>query len=404
MALTAKEVKNVKAISKATKFADSGGMYLLVQSNGAKYWRLDYRFAGRRKTLALGVYPELSLVEARSRRDAARNLLMNGADPSVVKKAQKLSRVALTENTFENVAREWFIKHEPNWAVTHSSKVIRRLEIYVFPWIGTRPISEITAPELLAMLRRVESRGILDTAHRVHQNCGQVFCYAIATGRASRNPSTDLRGAIPPAIRQHYPTITDPKAVGELLRAIYGYTGTYSTCYALRLAPMFALRPSELRKAEWCEIDLDKAEWRIPANRMLKSKQPHIVPLATQALVILRELHCMFGSGKYVFPSPRTSTKPMSNNTINAALHRMGYKGEFVGHAFRSVASTLLNEQGWNYDAIEKQLSHVGKGIRAVYNYAQYLPERRRMMQHWADYLDGLAKGADVMQMHQKVG
>lgn len=401
MTLAAIKIKNVKATDKPQKLSDGGGLYLLVQPNGAKYWRLDYRFAGKRKTLAIGVYPDISLSDARERRETARKLLANGADPGDIKKAQKAASVALTENSFEIVAREWFMKHAPNWAGTHSSKVIRRLEVDAFPWIGARPIGEITAPELLAMLRRVESRGALDTAHRVHQNCGQVFRYAIATGRAQRDPSADLRGALPPANRQHYPTITDPQAIGELLRAIDGYIGTYSTRYALRLAPMLFVRPSELRKAEWCEFNLDKAEWRIPATRM-KMKTLHIVPLSTQAVAILRELHLITGAGKYVFPSPRTTTKPMSDNTINAALHRMGYKGEFVGHGFRHMASTLLNEQGWNRDAIERQLAHAERdGVRAAYNYAEYLPERKRMMQAWADHLDGLASGANVIPMHK---
>lgn len=399
--LTDVAVRKAKPEAKPYKMTDGGGMCLFVHSNGGKYWRMDYTFAGKRNTLALGVYPDISLLEARGRREAARKLLVNGADPGDIKKAQKAASVALTENSFEIVAREWFMKHAPNWAGTHSSKVIRRLEVDAFPWIGARPIGEITAPELLAMLRRVESRGALDTAHRVHQNCGQVFRYAIATGRAQRDPSADLRGALPPANRKYYPTITEPKAIGELLRAIDGYIGTYSTRYALRLAPMLFVRPSELRKAEWCEFNLDKAEWRIPATRM-KMKALHIVPLSTQAVAILRELHAITGAGKYVFPSPRTTTKPMSDNTINAALHRMGYKGEFVGHGFRHMASTLLNEQGWNRDAIERQLAHAERdGVRAAYNYAEYLPERKRMMQAWADYLDGLASGADVIPMHK---
>lgn len=404
MALTDLQVKKAKVTDKPQKLSDGGGLYLLVQANGAKYWRLKYRFMGVEKVLALGVYPDISLSDARERREVARKLLANGADPSAVKKAQKAASVALTENSFEIVAREWFMKHASNWADTHSSKVIRRLEADAFPWIGSRPIGDITAPELLAMLRRVESRGALDTAHRVHQNCGQVFRYAIATGRAQRDPSADLRGALPPANRKHYPTITDPKAIGELLRAIDGYTGTYSTRYALRLAPMLFVRPSELRKAEWCEFNLDKAEWRIPATRM-KMKAQHIVPLSSQALAVLRELYCISGFAKYVFPSPRTTTKPMSDNTVNAALHRLGYKGEFVGHGFRHMASTLLNEQGWNRDAIERQLAHAERdGVRAAYNYAEYLPERKRMMQAWADYLDGLASGADVITLQRKSG
>jgi integrase len=396
MPLTDLQVKKAKGMEKPQKLADGAGLYLLVQPNGAKYWRLKYRFAGVEKVLALGVYPDVTLSEVRERREAARKLLANGADPGAVKKAKKAASVALTESSFEIVAREWYMKHAPNWADTHASKVIRRLEVDVFPWIGERPIGEITARELLVILRRVEDRGAIDTAHRVHQNCGQVFRYAIATGRAQRDPSADLRGAIPPPNRRHYPTLTDPQAIGELLRAIDGYNGTHSTRYALRLAPTLFVRPSELRKAEWCEFNLDKAEWRIPATRM-KMKTLHIVPLSTQAVAILRELYCISGTGKYLFPSPRTATKPMSDNTVNAALHRLGYKGEFVGHGFRHMACTLLNEQGWNRDAIERQLGHAERdGVRAAYNYAEYLPERKRMMQAWADYLDALVRGADV--------
>lgn len=418
MALTDLEVKRASATEKPAKLADGSGMYLLVQPDsvkinekkkkvivlGAKYWRLDYRFAGKRKTLALGVYPDVSLSEARGRREAARKLLSNGVDPSDIKKARKTASVALTENSFEIVAREWFLKHEPNWKENHSNKIIRRLEMDIFPWIGARPAGEILAPELLATIRRIESRGALETAHRALANCGQIFRYAVATGRAQRNPAADLRGALPPAKGGHFASITDPKAIGELLRDLDGYQGALVTRCALRLSPLVFLRPGELRKAEWAEIELDKAEWRIPAARM-KMSALHIVPLSTQAVAILREIQPLTGAGKYVFPGARTDTRPMSENAVLAALRRMGYTtDEMTGHGFRSMASTLLNEHGFNRDAIERQLAHAERdGVRAAYNYAEYLPERKRMMQSWADYLGGLAKGADVIPLRGRV-
>jgi integrase len=400
MALTAIEVKNAKGSDKPQKLSDGGGLYLQVQPNGAKYWRLAYRFAGKQKTLALGVYPDVSLSDARERREQARKVLANGADPGAVKKAQKAAKTALTQNSFELVAREWFMRYAPTWKENHSSKIITRLEKDIFPWLGARPTGEITAPELLAVIRRIESRGALETAHRALANCGQIFRYAIATGRAQRDTAADLRGALPPAKEKHHASITDPKAIGELMRDIEGYKGAFITRCALRLAPLVFLRPGELRKAEWAEIDLDKAEWRIPASRM-KMDAVHIVPLSTQAVEILREIQPLTGAGKFVFTGARTTTRPMSENAILAALRRMGYTtDEMTGHGFRSMASTLLNEQGFNRDAIERQLAHAERnGVRAAYNYAEYLPERRRMMQQWADYLDKLKAGAEVIPL-----
>lgn len=431
MALTDLEAKKANTTGKPQKRADGGGMYLLAQPDretinekkkkeivsGAKYWRLDYRFAGKRKTLALGVYPDVPLAGywhdpktkkvwvdgARDLREQARKILANGADPGDIKKAQKAAVVALTENSFEHVAREWFSKHAPNWKESHSSKIITRLEKDIFPWLGARPAGEITAPELLAAIRRIESRGALETAHRALANCGQVLRYAVATGRAQRDPAADLRGALPPVKEKHHASITDPKAIGELLRDLDGYQGAFVTRCALRLAPLVFLRPGELRKAEWTEIDLDKADWRIPAARM-KMDAVHIVPLSAQAVAILREIYPLTGAGKYVFPGARTATRPMSENAVLAALRRMDYAtDEMTGHGFRSMASTLLNEQGFNRDAIERQLAHAERdGVRAAYNYAEYLPERRKMMQHWADYLDGLKVGAEVIPLHGK--
>ena len=401
MALTAIQVKSAKATDKSQKLADGGGMYLLVQPNGAKYWRMDYSFAGKRKTLAIGVYPDVSLLDARTRRDDARKLLATGTDPSAVKQAQKAAVIALAENSFEIVAREWLSKFSKNWKESHTRTVRGRLENDVYPWLSARPIGEITPPELLAVLRRIESRGALSTAHTVSAICGQVFRYAIATGRAERDPSADLKGALPPYRIRHLAALTDPVKIGKLMRDIDGYSGAFVTRCAFKLAPLVFLRPIELSRAEWAEIDLEKAEWRIPAGKM-KMKALHIVPLPTQAVVILRELHTLTGTGKYLFPNVRTSTLPMAGNTILAAIRNMGYtSAEMTAHGFRHMASTLLNEQDFNADAIERQLAHKASGVRATYNAAEYLPERRKMMQHWADYLDGLKTGADVISIHK---
>ena len=402
MALTAIEVSKAKATDKATKLFDGGGLYLLAQPNGAKYWRLKYRFAGREKMLSIGVYPDVSLSDARERREAARKLLANGADPSAVKKAKKAAAVALAENSFEIVAREWLSKFSKNWKESHTRTTTLRLVNDVFPWLGVRPIGDIDAPELLTVLRRIESRGALEAAHRVSAICGQVFRYAIATGRAKRDPAADLRGSLPPHRGKHLAAITEPVQIGKLMRDIEGYRGSFIVRCALRLAPMVFVRPIELSRAEWAEIDLDKAEWRIPADKM-KMKALHIVPLSTQAVAFLRELHPLTGTGKYLFPNVRTHTLPMAGNTILAAIRSMGYTStEMTAHGFRHMASTLLNEQGFNADAIERQLAHKASGVRGTYNAAEYLPERRRMMQHWADYLGGLAAGAEVIPLRAK--
>lgn len=391
MALTDIVVRRAKPRAKPYRLADEKGLYLEIALTGSKYWRWKYRFAGKEKRLALGVYPEVSLAAARETRDGARKLLATGVDPSEARKAQKASRVELAENSFEAVAREWFAKYAPTWVASHSDKILRRLERDIFPWVGSRPIDKVSAPVLLVCLRRIEARGAIETAHRALQNCGQVFRYAIATGRAERDPSADLRGALAPVVESHHASITDPKAIGNLLRAIAGYEGSLVTKCALRLAALVFVRPGELRKAEWVEFDLGKAEWRIPASRM-KMREVHIVPLSTQAVATLEELHGLTGQGRYVFPGARTNGRPMSENTVNAALRRLGYaKDEMTGHGFRSMASTILNEQGWSRDAIERQLAHGERNnVRAAYNFAEYLPERRRMMQAWGDYLDAL--------------
>ncbi|MCG9098583.1 tyrosine-type recombinase/integrase [Laribacter hongkongensis] len=395
MPLTDAACRNAKpgADGSQAKYSDDKGLYLLVKPVG-KYWRLDYRFGGKRKTLALGVYPAVSLKDARERRDEARKLLEGGADPGEARKAQKAAGSLNAANSFEVIAREWHTKFLPTWTVGHADKIMRRFERDVFPWLGSRPVAEIDAPALLAVLRRIESRGAIETAHRAMQSAGQVFRYAIATGRAQRNPAADLVGALAPAIKQSFPTITDPIRIAELLRAIDGYQGTLPTLCALRLAPLVFVRPGELRKAEWSEIDLDGSTWIIPAERM-KMREKHVVPLSEQAVSILRKLHPLTGGGPYVFPGARTNGRPMSENTVNAALRRLGYdKDTMTGHGFRHMASTLLNEQGWNRDAIERQMAHAERNqVRAVYNYAEYLPERRKMMQAWSDYLDALKAG-----------
>lgn len=402
MKLTDAAVKNAKPGPRIIRKADGYGLSLEITTTGTKHWRFRYRFNGKANMLALGCYPLISLKEARERRDDARRLLDQGIDPSQAKKALK-SEAAEDENTFERVAREWFAKFQPTWSDSHGDRIIRRFEKDIFPWMSNRPIRDILAPELLTVVQRIEARGRIETAHRALQNCGQVFRYAIATGRADRNPATDLRGAIPPTKEKHHASIIEPKAIARLLRDLDNYEGSFVTSCALRLAPMVFVRPGELRHAEWAEIGVDGAEWRIPAHKM-KMREQHIVPLSRQALVVLEELRPLTGSGKYLFPSERSTARPMSENTVNAALRRLGYsKDEMTGHGFRSMASTLLNEQGWHRDAIERQLAHAERdNIRAAYNYAEHLPERRRMMQAWADYLEALKAGGKVIPIHRE--
>lgn len=391
MPLSDVAIKNAKPQNKPIKLFDGGGLFLLVTPNGGKWWRLKYRVEGKEKLLSLGVYPAVGLKEARRRRDEAREQLALGIDPSQNRKAVKAAQLAESLNGYEIVAREWFSKYSLGWSESNKVKVIARQENYIFPFVGTKPVNQITAPELLEALRHIERRGSLDTAHRALQDCSRIFRYAIATARAERDPAADLRGALAPAQSSSFATITEPKAVGALLRAIDGYEGSITVACALRLAPLVFVRPGELRQAEWKEFDLEGAEWRIAAERM-KMRQVHIVPLSNQAVEILRELHTFTGRGRYLFPSPRTNERPFSEVTLLAALPRMGYgKEDMTVHGFRAMASTLLNEQGYNRDWIERQLAHGERNsIRAAYNYAEYLPERRKMMQEWADYLHTL--------------
>ena len=390
MPLSDAAIRKAKPADKTQRLFDGGGLYLEITPAGGKLWRQKYRFGGKEKRLAHGTYPEVSLAEARDRRDNARRLLAAGTDPGEHRKAEKQAGEDRATNSFEAVAREWFGKFAPNWAASHAGKIMGRLENDLFPWIGSRPVAEIKAPELLRCLRRIESRGALETAHRVLQNAGQVFRYAIATGRADRDPSTDLRGALAPWKPQHYPAPTDPKAVGELLRAIDGYTGGNVVKAMLRLAPLVFVRPGELRQAEWAEIDLEAAEWNIPAHKM-KMREPHMVPLSRQAIEILTDLQPLTGNRAHVFPGGHDPRKPMSEAALNAALRRMGYdKTTMTAHGFRAIARTLLDEElGFRPDYIEHQLAHAVRDPNGrAYNRTAHLAARRKMMQAWADYLD----------------
>jgi integrase len=387
MSLSDAKVRNAKPQDKPYKITDGEGMFLLVHPSGSKYWRLKYHFAGREKLLALGVYPDVSLADAREKRAQARKALAAGNDPGEVKKEVKRQTVAKTANTFEIIALEWFEKRKHEWAGSSARTMKIRLDRYLIPTMGHRPIAEITAPDVLAMLRGIESRGTLDTAKRVMQACGQIFMYAIATGRAERNPVPDLRGALKAPVTKHH-SYLQATELPEFLRKLGAYDGSGQTRLALRLLLLTFVRTNELRAAEWVEIDFAKAEWRIPAERM-KMKELHIVPLSHQVIALLRELQGYTGNRQYLFPNQHNPVSFMSENTMLYALYRMGYHSRTTGHGFRSTASTILNEHGFTPDVIERQLAHGERNkVRAAYNHAQYLPERRKMMQWWADYLD----------------
>jgi integrase len=397
MPLTSTAIRNAQPDEKPVKLFDERGLYLEVSPTGGKWWRLKYRFDGKEKRLSLGVYPDVGLKDARDRRDAARKLLADGIDPSENRKAQKSARAERAANSFEVVAREWFAKYSETWAASHRDRILRLFERDIFPWLGGQPIADITAPELLTVVRRIENRGALDTTHRALGNCGQVFRYAVATGRTTTDPTGSLRGALPPAKGEHFAATTDPKQFAAILRAMDGYEGTPTVCCALRLAPLVFVRPGELRKAEWADIDMDAAEWRYTVT---KTNTPHIVPLAKQALDILRELHPLTGRGRFVFPSARSTARPMSDNAVLAAMRRMGIdKDEMSGHGFRAVARTILDEVlGVRPDLIEHQLAHAVRDPNGrAYNRTAHLPERKKMMQQWADYLDKLKAGAEVI-------
>lgn len=387
MPLTDVSLRNAKAGDRPRKLFDGDGLYLLVNPNGSKWWRFKYCVNGREKLLSLGTYPEISLKTARDRRDEARQLVATGGDPSAKRQSEKRARA----DTFEAIAREWLEMKSKSLDPRTFQKKKERFEAFVFPHLGTKPIRTITAADVLAVLKRIEARGRHETAHRVRSESGNVFRYAVITGRADRDPTPDLRGAIAAVSRRHRPALLEPSRIGELLRAIYGYRGDVSTEFALKLLPLTFVRPGELQLAQWSEFHFENSEWRIPASRM-KMREQHVVPLSTQARALFEDLHTLTGEGSWVFPSIRSSDRPISDNTVNAALRRLGFSGnEMVGHGFRSMASTSLNEQGWHPDLIELQLAHAERNeSRGAYNHAQRLPERRHMMQHWADYLDTL--------------
>ena len=392
MSLTHLKIAAAKPQQKPYKLTDAQQLYLVVQPSGAKLWRMNYRYAGRQKTLHLGPWPALGIADARAKRDEARSKVAGGEDPAAVKRIERLTASSNAANSFEAVADEWLGKCEREGRAEITLSKIRWLLGMAYPLIGNRPVSEITPQEALAVLRVVESSGRYESARRMRSVLGRVFRYAIATARAQRDPAADLRGALTTPQVRHLPAITDAKQVGGLLRAMEGYTGHPITAIALRLTPHLFVRPGELRQAEWAEIDEAAATWKIPAAKM-KMRRPHAVPLSRQALEMLGELRSLTGHGRYLFPSFRTLQQAMSENTVNAALRRLGYnQEEMTAHGFRSTAATLLNEMGlWNADAIEKQLAHMdGNMVRRAYTRGEYWAERVRMMQHWSDYLDQL--------------
>ena len=403
MPLTDTFARNIKSTGAPAgdKHTDGGGMYLLV-NEGGKYWRMNYRFADKRKTLALGVYPAVSLAKARARRDKARELLADGIDPSTAKQEDKQAKADAAANTFEAVARDWLVKTKAKRAAITHLKVATWLEKDAFPFIGNMPISTIGPRDVLdKVVRKVEARGAIDTAHRLKQLCGQVFRYAVVTGLAERDVTADLREALVTKTQKHHAAITEPKQVGDLMRSIFAYTGHPCTVAALKLTPLVFVRPGELRTMEWTELDLDAAEWRIPGSKM-KMKVEHVVPLCTQAVELLRSVQPVTGHGRFVFPSLRTGERPMSENTINGAVRAMGYSKEVhTAHGFRATARTIMDEVlGERVDLIEHQLAHAVKDANGrAYNRTAHLPARRVMMQTWADYLDKLRIGADVIQL-----
>jgi integrase len=402
MPLSNTAIINAKPTDKPYVLTDERGLSVQVQPSGGKWWRLRYRFDGKAKMLSLGVYPDVGLKDAREKRDGARRLLAAGVDPGEHRKALKAAKSERSANSFEVICREWLEQRKDTVEPAQTAKTLSRMERDVFPWIGARPIAEITAPEVLSVMRRMDERGARYTAHRVRSEISRAIRYAIATGRAERDPCPDLRGAIQPAKETHFAAITDPKEVAELLRAIDGFQGTFVVKSALLLAPLIFTRPGELRKAEWSSFDLEKADWRYFIN---KTKTEHLVPLATQAVAILQELHPLTGHGRYVFPNARTSERPMSDAAVNAALRRLGYdtKTEISGHGFRAMARTILHEElHVKPEVIEHQLAHsVPDALGTAYNRTKFLKERKAMMQLWADYLDKLKAGAEVMPLRK---
>ncbi len=417
MPLTDTALRTRKPGLKPVRMPDGGGLYLLLNPNGSRYWRWDYRrpITKTPNTLSLGTYPEISLAEARVRRDELRRQKALGIDPSEHRATTKAAGLESAANSFETIAREWLAVKAHDWTTVHHDKEHDRLQNHAFPWIGKLPIAEVGVTEIRALLTRVAKRGHGEQAHRLRFQISRVFKHAVATERATHDPAAALGAVLPSRRKANYATITNPPEVGALLRAIDGFEGTFVTACALKLAPLLFCRPGELRGAEWSEFDLEHkegAQWVIPAARRKLKKAdkenpntpPHIVPLSTQALAVLNELHPLTGNKKFLFPGARSPKQSMSDMTVNAALRRLGYsKEEFTGHGFRHMATTLLNELSFNRDAIERQMAHKEPGVRGVYNKAEYLPERRVMMQAWADYLDGLKCGGNVVPIRKAV-
>lgn len=394
MPLTEVAIRSAKPGQKNLRLHDEKGLYLEISTSGGKWWRFKYRFDSKEKRISLGVYPDVKLKDAREQRDQCRKMITNGIDPGEQRKARKSSQPNMAENGFEIIAREWFARYSSNWADSHGDRIIRRLERDVFPWIGKRTIGDITPSELLSVLRRIEDRGALETAHRAMNNCSQIFRYAVATDRAKSDLTASLRGALPPAKGSHFAAATDPNGLAGILRAIDGYSGSLPVRCALQLAPLVFVRPGELRHAKWADIDFDAREWRYTVT---KTNTPHIVPLSEQAITILKELYPSTGSGQYVFPGGRSSERPMSDNAILAAMRRMGIgKEEMTGHGFRAAARTILDEVlGVRPDFIEHQLAHAVRDPNGrAYNRTAHLAERHKMMQQWADYLDTIKNHA----------
>lgn len=398
MPLTDTAIRNAKPADKPVRLFDGGGLYLEIAPSGGKWWRLKYRFGGKEKRYSLGVYPEVTLATARKKRDEAREKLAAGIDPGEAKKAEKRASLLAAAHSFEVVARGWMDERKTTVEPAQHDKTLARMENDVFPWLGKRPIAEIDAPEILVVLKRVDGRGARFTAHRIRSEISRVFRYGIKEGHCKADPARDLVDAIPPAQTTHFASITEPEKVGEMLRAFDGFTGTFPVLCALKLAPMLFIRPGELRKAEWAQFDLDKGEWRYFVN---KTKTDHLVPLAAQAVTILRELHALTGEGVYVFPGARDRNRPMSEAAINAALRRLGYdtRTEITGHGFRAMARTILHEElEEKPEVIEHQLAHtVPDSLGRAYNRTKFIKARRSMMQQWADYLDKLKAGAEII-------
>lgn len=390
MKLTIRQIDTQKPRDRAFKLSDGGGLYLLVNPNGSRYWRLKYRFAGKEKLLAVGVYPDVTLAQARSRREEAKKLLGEGKDPAQERKLDKLSRQIEVESSFEAIAREWYKRRFDNWSVSYREEMMRTFEKDVFPFIGHRPIKEIKPLELLAVLSKLEERGVTEKARKVRQRCGEVWKYAVITGRAEYNPAPDLASALVPHEKEHYAFLTKEE-LPDFLRILETYSGSILVKIAMKLTMLTGVRPGELRQAEWSEFDFEKCLWNVPKERM-KMKRPHMVPLSNQVIALLNQLRPITSINSLLFPGRNDPKKPMSDMALTVLVRRIGYAGRVTGHGFRHTMSTILHEQGFNSAWIELQLAHVDKNtIRGTYNHAQYLDQRREMMQWYADYIDSLA-------------